>query len=148
MTTDITIRWASGEHSYGSAHSPVRIGRLKRSEIQIVSPEVSRLHLSIEWNGAKWEAHDYSANGTFMSGTRMAPRWIVDEPVKINLGDTGSADLLVEIIPPISASDDSDSSVLAARKVDQAKPRMLSGPRIGAIVCIGMLAILVIRWLG
>lgn len=41
------------------------------STTQILSPDVSRTHATIAWEGTRWRIKDTSTNGTFLNGARL-----------------------------------------------------------------------------
>lgn len=86
------------------------IGRCaERSDTIVSSPITSRIHLSVEWDGERWNARDLSKNGTWLGDSRL----YANESVPLNLGDRlhlGGPDM-----PPLELVDDTPPrSTLAA----------------------------------
>lgn len=48
------------------------------STTQLLSPDVSRIHATIAWEGSKWQIKDSSTNGTFVNGKRLLPSVYTD----------------------------------------------------------------------
>jgi hypothetical protein len=71
------------EQFHLSAHHS--FGRLKRSvNTVIASPEISKIHAVIEWNGQYWFLRDLSSNGTWYNGKRA----LKDQTIKLKAGDS------------------------------------------------------------
>lgn len=68
---------------------PFRIGRHKRSDVQIADPTVSRTHAEVLFIGGKWWVHDLlSTNGTYVDGKKVE-RVPLGRETKISLGIEG-----------------------------------------------------------
>lgn len=70
------------------------IGRHKDNDLQIQNPCVSRQHVKIEYDGAKWWIRDQeSANGTYLNGSRIREVPLPEES-ELQLGEGGPVLLL------------------------------------------------------
>jgi len=83
------------------------IGRCtERADTVYASPITSRIHMSLEWDGGRWNVRDLSKNGTWLGETRLR----ANESVPVKRGDTfhlGAPDTpglqFVDDSPPRSA---------------------------------------------
>ena len=73
----------------------------ERTDTVVSSPITSRIHLTLEWDGERWNARDLSKNGTWLGVNRL----ITNESTPLKAGDKlhlGSPDM-----PPLELLDDS-----------------------------------------
>ncbi|KZX53438.1 hypothetical protein A3709_09935 [Halioglobus sp. HI00S01] len=79
------------------------IGRCaERSDTVMSNPIASRIHLSMEWDGERWNVRDLSKNGTWLGATRLHP----NQSVPVRIGDKihiGAPDM-----PPLEFIDDTE----------------------------------------
>lgn len=100
---DIRFEWEDQERAFSVDDSPVMVGRLKRCDVTVVSPLVSRKHLLVLWDGDKWRVTDMSANGVF-SESKLPTSWDVEDEPQVRLGAIDGPRL--SIIPIKSDADD------------------------------------------
>lgn len=89
----------------------------ERTDTVVSSPITSRIHLTLEWDGERWNARDLSKNGTWLGTTRL----ITNESTPLKVGDKlhlGSPDM-----PPLELLDDSApvSSLVGLKETETLK---------------------------
>jgi ABC transport system ATP-binding/permease protein len=92
----LTIRHNGSESTFLPGHDVV-IGRDLRADVRIADPRISRAHLILRFEHAKWVAIDNgSVNGTFVNGYRR-PVVDIHDGQSINIGNAGGPRLTFEI---------------------------------------------------
>lgn len=82
------------------------VGRAEDAGITVQDPEVSRLHLTVEWRDGAWWAEDAgSSNGTFADGT-ITDSIRVDRALTLRLGDIAGVAVRLEPSEPTSPGGD------------------------------------------
>ncbi len=93
----------TGERIYlYSCHS---IGRLKFTVDSVIDhPQLSKIHLILEWESTHWSARDVSTNGTWLDGEKMSPgvRYKLSRRTRIALAGTSGCEFQVaDVSAPI-----------------------------------------------
>jgi ABC transport system ATP-binding/permease protein len=94
----LTIRHNGSESVFAPGHDVV-IGRDLRADVRIADPRISRAHLILRFEQAKWVAIDNgSVNGTFVNGYRQ-PVIDIRDGQTVNVGNAGGPRLTFEVGP-------------------------------------------------
>lgn len=92
----LTVRCDGTQRTFAAGHDVV-VGRDLRADLRVPNPLISRAHLLLRYDGARWMAIDNdSLNGTFVNGGRVAAVNINDGD-SINIGRSDGPRLTFEL---------------------------------------------------
>src|SRR5258708_39459573 len=95
-TSVLTVRYVGLERTFAAGNNVV-VGRDLRADVRIAHPLVSRHHLILRFEQARWVAIDNSSlNGVYVNGRRVSAIEIEDGQ-QINLAAPDGPRLTVEV---------------------------------------------------
>lgn len=100
----ITLRHNGTDHTFGPDQS-ITVGRAPEVTVFIDNPLVSRVHVTLVWQGSVWVLADNdSANGVFVDELRLTHPVSIDRPTLVRLGNVITGPLL-HLLPQAAQPD-------------------------------------------